>query len=180
MRQLSKNEQTEINFDERRPCRQGRAGVRRQPYAAAWGLSGSRQGCAFQAVKVEPIGDPGAQRLSYSSWRRHQMPPVSSLRPLGARSSHWYMPKGHPIRAHRWKRSIQRCSPFSRTVSHGRARPWPSRLEPASGLCSGHSTRLRQLARCSRLVAGRARRWMTPPVPGFTTTLLLPAPLPSD
>ncbi len=26
---------------------------------------------------------------------------------------------------------------------------------------------------------GRARRWITPPVPGFTTTLLLPAPLPS-
>jgi hypothetical protein len=25
---------------------------------------------------------------------------------------------------------------------------------------------------------GRGRRWMTPPVPGFTTTLLLPAPLP--
>lgn len=25
---------------------------------------------------------------------------------------------------------------------------------------------------------GRARRWMMPPVPGFTTTLLLPAPLP--
>ena len=27
---------------------------------------------------------------------------------------------------------------------------------------------------------GRARRWTTPPVPGFTTTLLLPAPLPSE
>jgi hypothetical protein len=27
---------------------------------------------------------------------------------------------------------------------------------------------------------GRARRWMTPPVPGFATTLLLPAPLPND
>jgi len=27
---------------------------------------------------------------------------------------------------------------------------------------------------------GRARRWMTPPLGGFTTTLLLPAPLPSD
>jgi hypothetical protein len=26
---------------------------------------------------------------------------------------------------------------------------------------------------------GRARRWMTPPVPGFATVLLLPAPLPS-
>jgi hypothetical protein len=27
---------------------------------------------------------------------------------------------------------------------------------------------------------GRARRWMAPSVPGFTTTLLLPAPLPGD
>jgi len=27
---------------------------------------------------------------------------------------------------------------------------------------------------------GRARRWATPPVPGFTTILLLPAPLPGD
>ncbi|MHC8314617.1 helix-turn-helix domain-containing protein [Pseudomonas sp. LB3P31] len=27
---------------------------------------------------------------------------------------------------------------------------------------------------------GRARRWMTPPVPGFATSLLLPAPLPGD
>jgi DNA-binding MarR family transcriptional regulator len=26
----------------------------------------------------------------------------------------------------------------------------------------------------------RSRRWITPPVPGFTTTLLLPAPLPFD
>jgi len=32
-----------------------------------------------------------AQPLSYSSWRRHQTP--VSLRPLGARSSHWYMPQ---------------------------------------------------------------------------------------
>ena len=27
---------------------------------------------------------------------------------------------------------------------------------------------------------GRARRWMTPPMPGFATALLLPAALPSD
>ncbi|WP_116808950.1 helix-turn-helix domain-containing protein [Steroidobacter cummioxidans] len=27
---------------------------------------------------------------------------------------------------------------------------------------------------------GRARRWLTPPLPGFATTLLLPAPLPND
>lgn len=27
---------------------------------------------------------------------------------------------------------------------------------------------------------GRARRWMMPPMPGFATALLLPAPLPGD
>jgi len=42
---------------------------------------------------------------------------------------------------------------------------------------------LDSLAAAGRVQAfgrARARRWMTPPVPGFTTTLLLPAPLPSD
>ncbi len=42
---------------------------------------------------------------------------------------------------------------------------------------------LDSLAAAGRVQAfgrGRARRWMTPPVPGFTTTLLLPTPLPSD
>jgi hypothetical protein len=34
--------------------------------------------------------------------------------------------------------------------------------------------------RIQSLSRGRARRWMTPPLPGFTTTLLLPAPLPID
>jgi len=34
--------------------------------------------------------------------------------------------------------------------------------------------------RAQSLGRGRASRWMTPPVPGFTTTLLLPAPLPID
>ena len=27
---------------------------------------------------------------------------------------------------------------------------------------------------------GRGRRWLTPPMPGFATALLLPAPLPGD
>jgi hypothetical protein len=42
---------------------------------------------------------------------------------------------------------------------------------------------LEQLAAAGKVQSfgrGRARRWMTPPVPGFTTTLLLPGPLPSD
>lgn len=58
----------------------------------------------------------------------------------------------------------------------------------ALALALGTSQRTVQRALDSLAVAGkvqafgraRARRWMTPPVPGFTTTLLLPAPLPSD
>jgi hypothetical protein len=58
----------------------------------------------------------------------------------------------------------------------------------ALALASGASQRTVQRAldslatagKIQRVGQGRARRWMTPPVPGFTTTLLLPAPLPSD
>jgi hypothetical protein len=62
---------------------------------------------------------------------------------------------------------------------------WPS---SALALALGASQRtvqraLDQLAAAGKIQSfgrGRARRWMTPPVGGFTTTLLLPAPLPSD
>jgi len=57
----------------------------------------------------------------------------------------------------------------------------------ALALALGASQRTVQRALDSLVLAGkiqsfgrgRARRWMMPPVPGFTTTLLLPAPLPS-
>jgi hypothetical protein len=56
----------------------------------------------------------------------------------------------------------------------------------ALALATGTSQRSVQRALDSLAAAGRvqafgrarARRWITPPVPGFTTTLLLPAPLP--
>ena len=58
----------------------------------------------------------------------------------------------------------------------------------ALALALGRSQRTVQRALESLAAAGkvqsfgraRAVRWMTPPVPGFTTTLLLPAPLPID
>jgi DNA-binding transcriptional ArsR family regulator len=58
----------------------------------------------------------------------------------------------------------------------------------ALALALGASQRTVQRALDSLAAAGkvqsfglaRARRWMTPPVPGFTTILLLPAPLPID
>jgi hypothetical protein len=61
--------------------------------------------------------------------------------------------------------------------------PWSS---SALALALGASQRTVQRALDALALAGkvqsfgdgRARRWMTPPVPGFTTALLLPAPLP--
>ncbi|MGB9145305.1 MAG: helix-turn-helix domain-containing protein [Acidobacteriaceae bacterium] len=58
----------------------------------------------------------------------------------------------------------------------------------ALAIALGTSQRTAQRALDSLAAAGkvqsfgraRARRWITPPVPGFTTTLLLPAPLPVD
>jgi DNA-binding MarR family transcriptional regulator len=58
----------------------------------------------------------------------------------------------------------------------------------ALALALGASQRTVQRALDSLSAAGkvesfgqaRARRWITPPVPGFTTILLLPAPLPGD
>ncbi len=58
----------------------------------------------------------------------------------------------------------------------------------ALALALGASQRTVQRALDSLAAAGkvqsfgqaRARRWITPPVPGFTTILLLPAPLPID
>ena len=39
---------------------------------------------------------------------------------------------------------------------------------------------LADAAKVQSLGQGRARRWTMPPLPGFATTLLLPAPLPGD
>jgi hypothetical protein len=57
-----------------------------------------RDGCASGAPMADAASVAQVQQGSptpfagapYSSWRRHQMP--FSLRPFGARSSHWYMP----------------------------------------------------------------------------------------
>jgi predicted ArsR family transcriptional regulator len=63
--------------------------------------------------------------------------------------------------------------------------PWSS---SALALALGTSQRtvqraldvLEARAKVQSFGRGRARRWTAPSVPGFTTTLLLPAPLPID
>jgi len=48
-------------------------------------------GAKTSAVSAAFAPNAVGQRLAYSSLRRHQRP--FSLRPRGARSSHWYMPQ---------------------------------------------------------------------------------------
>jgi hypothetical protein len=63
---------------------------------------------------------------------------------------------------------------------------WWSSSALAAALGSGQRTMqraLESLAAAGKVQSyghGRARRWTMPPVPGFATTLLLPAPLPGD
>jgi hypothetical protein len=63
--------------------------------------------------------------------------------------------------------------------------PWSSSALALALATSQRSVQraLDTLAQASKVQSfgrARARRWITPPVPGFTTTLLLPAPLPID
>ena len=69
----------------------------RLPVSYAASFAGLSDGSSERGIMPGPAGraghraSEGGQLAGYSSWRRHQMP--SSLRPLGARSSHWYMPQ---------------------------------------------------------------------------------------
>jgi hypothetical protein len=71
---------------------------------------------------------------------------------------------------------VRHPSPAARAI---RNNPAPTTTAPLA-----RATRSPAGARRSLVIEsfgrGRACRWMTPPVPGFTTTLLVPAPLPID
>ena len=61
------------------------------PKKARWEATSETMSREISSLAVRDDNDDLSQRLLYSSWRRHQTP--DSLRPLGARSSHWYMPQ---------------------------------------------------------------------------------------
>ena len=59
----------------------------------------------------------------------------------------------------------------------------PTHFGDESGMLGAALLALDSLAaegKVQSLGRGRARRWMTPPMPGFTTTLLLPGPYPGS
>ena len=71
---------------------------------------------------------------------------------------------------------MPRCWPCSPTANRGRARRWRWRSAPARAPCSGRSMQLAAAGKVQSFGRGRARRWMTPPVPGFPTMLVTPRP----
>ncbi len=94
-----------------------------------------------------------------------------SCRTTRARSSCWRGPS---------MRNMHRCSRCSTTARRGRPRRSRSRSEPVSAPSSAHWRRSRRDGKVQPFGRGRARRWIMPPVSGFTTALLLPAALPIE
>ena len=95
----------------------------------------------------------------------------SSGRATRAMSSCWRRPST-AIRPRWW-----RCSPTARP---GRPRPWRWPWGPASAPSSARSSSSKPPGGCARSGRARARRWLSPPLAGFTTILLLPAALPIE
>jgi tetratricopeptide (TPR) repeat protein len=99
-------------------------------------------------------------------------------------------PQGFALKPHRAREVAVLALPFEAEHAEVLAllvdgESWSS---SALGLALGTSQRsvqraLDELAAAGKVQSfgrGRARRWMTPPMPGFTTTLLLPTALPVD
>ncbi|MEO6236942.1 MAG: helix-turn-helix domain-containing protein [Vicinamibacterales bacterium] len=111
------------------------------------------------------------------------------LRPLATVSA---TKRGFALASHRAGEVVVLARPIELAREHGAVLAFLSDGESwsssALALALGTSQRTVQRAVDTLAAAGtvqsvgrgRARRWMTPPVPGFTTTLLLSAPLPSD
>ena len=112
-------------------------------------------------AELRPLAEGDARR-SRASCLRHR---------TGARSWCW---------RRRSTRSMRRCSPSSPTASRGRARRWRSRSGASPRTVQRALGELAATGKVQWFGRGRARRWMTLPVPGFPTALLLPGPLPGD
>jgi hypothetical protein len=110
-----------------------------------------------------------------------------ALRPLAAVTA---TPRGFALMPHRDAAVVVLAQPVDTKHAEVLALladgEWWSSSALALALGSGQRTMQRALdalaatGKVQSFGDGRARRWTTPPIPGFATTLLLPAPLPGD
>ena len=148
--------------------------------AEAWPGAAARGALLAQAFGARHADDSHRARLRVEIGRLR-----AKLRPLAAVSA---TAQGFALSPHRAREVVVLARPVEEP--HGEVlafladgESWSS---SALALALGASQRTVQRALDSLALAGkvqsfgrgRARRWLTPPMPGFTTTLLLPVPLP--
>jgi hypothetical protein len=148
--------------------------------AEAWPDDVPRDALVARAFRLKLGDESHRARLRVEIGRLRRV-----LRPIAAVSA---TPRGFALVPHRARDVVVLARPIEE--KHGAVlafladgESWSS---SALGLALGESQRnvqraLDALAASGKVQSfgrGRARRWTTPPVPGFTTTLLLPAPLP--
>ncbi len=153
-----------------------------QALGEAWPADVPRETLLSRAFGARRTDESHRARLRVEIGRLRQM-----LRPLAAVSA---TKRGFRLLPRRARKVVVLARPVEEEhaavlafLSDGES--WSS---SALALALGASQRTVQRAleslaasgKMQSLGRGRARRWMTPPMPGFTTILLLPAPLPID
>lgn len=151
-----------------------------RPLAQAWPADVSREALMAAAFGARHVDDSHRARLRVEIGRLR-----AKLKPLADVSA---TKQGFALVPRKTREVVVLARPIEEKhatvlalLSDGE--PWSS---SALALALGTSARtvqraLEELARSNKVQSfghGRARRWMTPPVPGFPTGLLLPPPLP--
>lgn len=151
-----------------------------RPLAQAWPADVSREALMAAAFGARHVDDSHRARLRVEIGRLR-----AKLKPLADVSA---TKQGFALVPRKTREVVVLARPIEEKhatvlalLSDGE--PWSS---SALALALGTSPRtvqraLEELARSNKVQSfghGRARRWMTPPVPGFPTGLLLPPPLP--
>lgn len=148
----------------------------------AWPGDVSREALIGRTFQAKPINESHRARLRVEIGRLRRK--ISALVGVSAtRQGFVLVPRrGCEVAVLTWPKEEEHAAMLA-FLADGEA--WSSSaLATASGLSQRSVQRaLDSLASAGRvrpLGSGRARRWMTLPLPGFTTILLLPAPLPID
>ena len=151
-----------------------------RPLAQAWPADVSREALMAAALGARHVDESHRARLRVEIGRlRAKLKPLADVRAtkqgfaLVPRKTREVVVLARPVE--------EKHATVLALLSDGE--PWSS---SALALALGTSARtvqraLEELTRSNKVQSfghGRARRWMTPPVPGFPTGLLLPPPLP--
>jgi len=150
----------------------------------AWPEDATRDALLDRAFGARHADDSHRARLRVEIGRLR-----AKLRPLADVHA---TARGFALTAHRSREVVVLARPFDEAAEHATVlafladgESWSSSALSVALNASQRTVQraLDALAAAGKVQSfgrGRARRWMTPPLPGITTTLLLPAPLPID